>query len=295
LGYTCAEIDTSAAIMIEFLGKFHPLFVHLPIGFLLLLGLLEWLALRPSGKDLAVANRIILLLSVPASVASVVCGWLLAESGKYDASALFWHRWLGVGVAGAVVALWIIRQRGWMTAYRRGLFGTLVLLTIASHFGGTLTHGRDFLSWPKPRAAKPAPLAEAELLNQPAFATIIQSMFTEYCVECHGPDKSKGGLRMDTVEHLRAGGDSGSLFEPASPAPSLLAERLKLPLDDDDHMPPDGKPQLSPAQLAAVLWWLDSGAPTDNTPLNQLRPSPEILRTLQSALSSSAATTPETK
>jgi mono/diheme cytochrome c family protein len=284
LGYTCAEIDTSAAIMIEFLGKFHPLFVHLPIGFLLLLGLLEWLALRPSGKDLAAANRIILLLSIPASIASVVCGWLLAESGKYDASALFWHRWLGVGVAVAVIALWIIRQRSWMTAYRRGLFGTLILLTVASHFGGTLTHGRDFLSWPKPRAANPAPATETELLAQPVFATVIQHIFTKYCVECHGADKSKGGLRMDTVEDLRTGGDSGSLFEPAAPAQSLLAERLKLPLDDDDHMPPDGKPQLSPAQLAAVLWWLDAGAPTDHTTLNQLQPSAEMLRTLQSAL-----------
>jgi mono/diheme cytochrome c family protein len=281
--------------MIEFFGKFHPLFVHLPIGFLLLLGLLEWLACRPNGKELAAANRIILLLSIPASIASVICGWLLAESGKYDVSALFWHRWLGVGVAVAVILLWVIRQRGWMTAYRRCLFGTLVLLTVASHFGGTLTHGRDFLSWPKPRAAKPAPATEAQLLTQPVFTSVIQPMFTEYCVECHGPDKSKGGLRMDTVEHLRAGGDSGSLFEADAPAPSLLAERIKLPLDDDDHMPPDGKPQLSPEQLAAVLWWLDAGAPTDDTTLTQLQPSAEMLRTLQSALSSSAATAPETK
>jgi mono/diheme cytochrome c family protein len=122
------------------------------------------------------------------------------------------------------------------------------------------------------------------LLTQPVFATVIHPIFTDYCVECHGPDKSKGGLRMDTVEHLLAGGDSGSLFELAGPAKTLLADRLMLPLDDDDHMPPDGKPQLSPDQLAAVLWWLDSGAPTDDTPLNQLQPSAEMLRTLQSAL-----------
>ena len=65
--------------MIEFIGKFHPLFVHLPIGFFTLLGVLELLALRPNWKDLAVANRVILLLTIPASVASVVCGWLLAR------------------------------------------------------------------------------------------------------------------------------------------------------------------------------------------------------------------------
>ena len=91
--------------MIELIGKFHPLFVHLPIGFLILLAILEWLALRPQWKELATANRVILLLSIPVSIASVICGWLLAESGSYDATALFWHRWLGTGVAGGTIRL----------------------------------------------------------------------------------------------------------------------------------------------------------------------------------------------
>ena len=55
--------------MIEFIGKFHPLFVHLPIGFFTLLGVFELLALRPNWKQLASANRVILLLTIPASLA----------------------------------------------------------------------------------------------------------------------------------------------------------------------------------------------------------------------------------
>lgn len=269
--------------MIEFLGKFHPLFVHLPIGFLLLLGALEWLALRPSWKELATANRVILLLTIPASIASVLCGWLLAADGSYEGQALFWHRWLGTTVGGAVLLLWIIRQRGWMTAYRRGLFATLILLTIASHFGGSLTHGSDFLSWPKPRPEKAAPLTETQLLERPAFATVIQPIINDYCVSCHGAEKAKGGLRMDTVEHLRKGGDSGPLFDPPGAEYSLLGNRLNLPEDDDDHMPPAGKPQLSPAQLAVVKWWLDAGAKLDETKLSDLKPTPEILKHIQAA------------
>ena len=86
--------------MIEFIGKFHPLFVHLPIGFFTLLAVLELLALRPNWKELATANRVILLLTIPVSLASVVCGWLLAW-GQEESSTLAWHRWLGTGVAAA--------------------------------------------------------------------------------------------------------------------------------------------------------------------------------------------------
>ncbi len=273
--------------MTEFLGKLHPLFVHLPIGFLILLALLEWLANRPNGKELAPANRLILLCTIPVSITSAGCGWLLAEIGEYDANALFWHRWLGIGVAVATVILWVIRQRGWMTAYRRSLFLTLILLTVASHFGGTLTHGRDFLAWPRPRSSAGKPLTETELLAQPVYAGVIEPIFTKYCVSCHGADKAKGGLRMDTVAHLLKGGDNGSPLEPPGADKSLLGSRLSLPLDDDDHMPPDGKPQLSAAQLTVIRWWLDAGAPTDQ-PLSELKPTPEILQSIQAAAATPA-------
>ncbi len=270
--------------MIEFLGKFHPLLVHLPIGFLLLLAALEWLALRPGWKELATANRVILLLTIPAALASVGCGWLLAAHGDYDANALFWHRWLGTAVAVATIVLWVIRQRGWMSAYRRCLFVTLVLLTVASHFGGSLTHGSDFLAWPKPRSPETASLTEEQLLGQPAYATVIQPIFDKYCVSCHGADKTKGGLRMDTAALLVKGGDSGSPLEPPGADYSLLGNRLNLPVDDADHMPPAGKPQLSAAQLTVMKWWLDAGAKTDATPLSALQPTPEIWRAIQAAM-----------
>lgn len=274
--------------MIELLGKFHPLFVHLPIGFIILLAILEWLALRPNWKELATANRVILLLTIPVSIASVACGWLLAADGAYDANNLFWHRWLGTGVAVATVILWIIRQRNWMTAYRRSLFITLILLTLASHFGGSLTHGSDFLAWPKKRNVETKALTETELLAQPVYATVIQPIFDKYCVSCHGAEKSKGGLRMDTAELLVKGGDSGSPLDPPGAEYSLLGNRLTLPVDDDDHMPPDGKPQLSPAQLTVIKWWLDAGAKTDETKLSDLKPSPEVLNNIQTALAPAA-------
>jgi len=267
--------------MTELFGKFHLLLLHLPIGFLLLLAALEWMALRPGGKELAAANRFILLLLIPVTIASVICGWLLAASGGYDAQTLFWHRWLGTAIAVAVIALWIVRQRGWMTVYRRSLVLTLILLMVASHFGGTLTHGSDFLAWPKTRTKTPIAGTTVAIGDHPVYETVIQPIFTEYCVSCHGETKSKGGLRMDTVEHLRNGGDSGSLFDAPVAEQSLLGNRLRLPEDDDDHMPPAGKPQLTEAEMTIVIWWLNSGAPTDQTTLNHLNPPTEVLAAIQ--------------
>jgi uncharacterized membrane protein len=267
--------------MIEFIGKLHPLLVHLPIGFLLLLGVLEWLTLQPQHRRLLPANRLILLLTIPVTAASAACGWLLAWDGKYDAHALFWHRWLGTSLVGATILLWVIRQRGWWTAYRRALAATLLLLVVASHFGGTLTHGKDFLAWPRRRQPSPAPARLEEWLDQPVYATVIQPLFTKYCVSCHGEQKQKGSLRMDTAEHLLAGGDSGSALNPPGATTSLMGKRLALPLDDDDHMPPDGKPQPSPAELKLIGWWLDSGAPTSTTRLRDLKPPVEILSALE--------------
>lgn len=272
--------------MIEFIGKFHPLFVHLPIGFFLLLGILEWLALRPGGRDLAIANRVIVLLTIPVSVLSAFCGWLLAAKGDYEANALFWHRWLGTAVALAAIALWIIRQRGWMTAYRRTLVATLILLTVASHFGGSLTHGSNFLSWPKARpvSAIVAPSSETEFTAKPLYATAIQPIFDKYCVSCHGAQKAKGGLRMDTAEALVKGGDSGPLLQPASASLSLLGKRLHLPLEDEDHMPPEGKPQLTAEQVAVISWWIESGAKADATPISAHQPTAETLKLIEDAL-----------
>ncbi len=271
--------------MIEFIGKFHPLFVHLPIGFFTLLAVLELLALRPNWKELATANRVILLLTIPVSLASVVCGWLLAW-GQEESSTLAWHRWLGTGVAAAAIILWIVRQRGWMRTYRRWLCATLVLLAMASHYGGSITHGENFLSWPKSPALVKTFSAE-ELLAQSAYAAVIQPVFDKYCVSCHGEKKSKGGLRMDTLEQLLKGGDSGSSLEPANSTDSLLGKRIALPLEDDDHMPPEGKPQLSESQLAVLRWWLDAGAPVDKT-LGELKPTTEILTAIQSAIASAS-------
>ncbi|MEM7011674.1 MAG: PSD1 and planctomycete cytochrome C domain-containing protein [Verrucomicrobiota bacterium] len=92
------------------------------------------------------------------------------------------------------------------------------------------------------------------------FVKDIAPIFEFKCVSCHNADKDKGGLRMDTHEWLMKGGDSGSAIAGNS-ADSLIFERVTLPHDDIDLMPPegDGEP-LTEKELASLKAWIEAGA-----------------------------------
>src|SRR5215510_697510 len=127
--------------MIEFIGKFHPLFVHLPIGFLVLLGIFEMLAVRSPKQHLTESSRVVLVLTFPITLASIITGWLLAGNGGYEGNNIFWHRWLGTSLGIVTGLLLALHWSGLYRLYRWGLIGALALLATASHLGGSLTHG----------------------------------------------------------------------------------------------------------------------------------------------------------
>ncbi len=82
------------------------------------------------------------------------------------------------------------------------------------------------------------------------------------CLECHTPEKSKGGLVMTTRDSTLKGGDGGVSLIPGDPAGSEILTRIQLPADDADRMPPkkSGEP-LSPAEAETIAAWIKSGAP----------------------------------
>ena len=75
------------------------------------------------------------------------------------------------------------------------------------------------------------------------------------CVSCHGPDKVKGSLRLDSLGAVRSAG----VVEPGKATRSPLYTRVNLPAGHDDIMPPRGNP-LSSAQQDIIKRWIDSGA-----------------------------------
>ena len=127
----------------QFLGRLHPLLVHLPIGLIVLLAFLELLAASSRRPRANASTGAILALAVPVSIASAVCGWLLSLGGGYEPSLLQWHKWTGIAVAALCAGLGVLYWLDWKKAYRVGLLGTFGVLLWASHYGGSLTHGKD--------------------------------------------------------------------------------------------------------------------------------------------------------
>jgi hypothetical protein len=250
----------------QFAGRWHLVLLHLPIGFLVLLGTLELLSLYPKWRHATLSNPFILYLTAPVAVITATCGWLLAQAGGYDERLLFLHRWTGIGVAVASCLLAWVHSRGWTGRYRVLLVVTLCLTLLAGHYGASLTHGSGFLiryapPWlPGVSAISAEGAGRGDEAEASCYAD-VEPTFTQYCGSCHGPNKAKAGLRLDSFGQIFRGGDSGPALVAGDPGASLLMKRLRLPVEDDDHMPPEGKPQPTEEEVGRILAWISAGAP----------------------------------
>ncbi len=237
------------------LGNLHPLFVHLPIGILVLAFLMElYFRKRPNPKD---NGTILFALGVGAlsSVFSVVSGWFLGENGGYDEALLAKHKWIAIAFAVGSLLLFFLKKSDKSVAqkaYLPSFVLVLILLTLTGHFGGSLTHGEDFLFQEK--FQEPIIVNVEEAL---VYSDIVQPIMQKKCVSCHNSGKAKGGLLLTSQKDLLAGGDSGSLFDSVKTEnASLLMHRLSLPLEDEEHMPPKGKVQLTSEEVLLLDWWV---------------------------------------
>jgi hypothetical protein len=90
------------------------------------------------------------------------------------------------------------------------------------------------------------------------FQDRVQPLIESRCVSCHGPDKQKGQLRLDSREAMLKGGESGPVLIPGKPSESLLVQ-VVLHQKKDLEMPP--KERLTPADIAVLERWIAAGAP----------------------------------
>jgi len=158
-------------------------------------------------------------------------------------------------------------------AYRGLLATTLVLVVIAGHVGGNLTHGSKYLTENAPTfvrkllgeksaetadAASPANLDE----KQRFFVERVQPIFEKKCAKCHGKEKQKGDYRLDDPVVALKGGESEKVaIKPGDPLGSEFVRLILLPPDDDDVMPPKGKEALTGEEVLTIIRWIQKGAP----------------------------------
>ena len=92
------------------------------------------------------------------------------------------------------------------------------------------------------------------------YAADIKPIFEKSCFKCHGAEKQKGKLRLDSLEATLKGGDDGKVLEPGKSAESTLVHSVAR-LDEDEAMPPadKGKP-LTKEEVGLIRAWIDQGA-----------------------------------
>ncbi len=98
------------------------------------------------------------------------------------------------------------------------------------------------------------------------YALRVQPILDRHCVSCHGPEKVRAELRLDSYAALHRGGAGGAVVQPGQPERSELLRRVTLPADHDDVMPSDGKPLLAPEQTGVLARWIKAGASPEAPP-----------------------------
>lgn len=113
---------------------------------------------------------------------------------------------------------------------------------------------------PAPTPAPAPVMPEARPISKnSSFASRIRPVIQRQCVSCHGPEKQKGDLRLDTPDHIRGGVRGKAVILAGKPEQSTLFQAITKPVGDDDRMPPKGA-GVSPSDVAIIKKWITDGA-----------------------------------
>ena len=261
----------------NFFGHFHPLLVHFPIGILLIGMVLDFVNTKRQNDGLTSAVHIVYFWGAMSAILSCWAGYYLSQTGGYDEDTLKWHQLFGYIVAGVSTVLYLFKKMAtvsWLQFMNKInnplLFLLTILLLVTGHLGGNMTHGSDYLtaSLPQPYKgwlgieSKFTPKAHVikDTANAIAYVDVIQPILEAKCYQCHSAEKQKGKLRMDSPTYLTKGGEGGPIYLAGNAVGSELIKRVLLPENNDDHMPPKGKPQLTENEIALLHWWIQNGA-----------------------------------
>ena len=258
------------------MGRFHPLIVHLPIGFLLL-GLMMMVYDRKENKHQKII-RFAFFWGTFSTLAAILTGTI-----QFNREGYLWEDIQGhliLGVLTFVFSFFMyLKLKGYYflekLSYRFLGYGLVLILLITGHLGGNLTHGKDHLTEPLPDQLKEVlgfeiPSRTLVLLPEsyqylPLYSGVIQPILDQKCVSCHNPKKSKGDLLLHNLKGIMGGGTEGPIISMTNPMESEILKRIHLPREEKKHMPPKTKIQLSKAEKKLIDQWVLRGAPRNKT------------------------------
>ncbi|MDP4284786.1 MAG: DUF1549 domain-containing protein [Bacteroidota bacterium] len=266
----------------RFLGRLHPLAVHFPVGLLLFAAILELLTLKNFSSPLRPGINLLIAAGAISAIFSVIFGLLLAGDGDYGKDLITLHKWSGIAAAALGTMAWYLlnrilvkKQVKLVRSYRGVLFFCAIGITVAGHFGASLTHGKDYLTAALPWSSDytegktanfdlasfkkndTAQLTKKQILE---LNVKVRAILAHNCYKCHGEEKVKGELRLDRKDMIFKGGKDGPVVVPGNAHESEIYRRITLPTNDKESMPSKGK-KLSDDDIAVINFWIQKGAP----------------------------------
>jgi uncharacterized membrane protein/mono/diheme cytochrome c family protein len=258
----------------EFIGHFHPLVVHLPIGILIFTFILELIQLKSKTKF----NQAILLgtfIGTAFAIVSAIMGWLLSLDGGYDEKLLNNHQYAGWILCFFCILLVIVKMFFSANVYfdklNKSLWSIIIIvLFLVGHFGGSITHGADYLSLDLSAGNKEvkkalsidsiSALPPEKQAQVNTYEGLIYPLLDAKCIQCHNSEKKKGNLQLTSIDLILKGGKKGPALTAYNANQSLMIQRMLLDPANDKHMPPKGKPQLNNKEINLIYWWVQHGA-----------------------------------
>ncbi len=267
--------------MIEFIGRLHPALVHFPIGIFILLIIVEFASFHPKRNMWSTAIVPMYIIGILFSTLSLLTGFLLSQEGDHNSPAVDLHKWIAIATT-LLFLIYIVFRRHFIQIKSVHIVTLIILflsITTTGHFGGSLTHGDDYLNLKQDEVFVDKTVNIKDINQAVLYKNIVQHTLNMKCIQCHGADKQKGKLRLDGINWIQQGGKNGMVVNSQQPDQSELIKRILLELNDEHHMPPKGKPQLTAFEQDILYWWVQTGASFEGS-VTSFQPDEKMMKSL---------------
>ncbi len=239
-------------------GRMHPMVLHVPIGILILLFVFMLFRNTFQKKQFRKIMLLCLMLASLSAAVTALFGFFLSIGGDYGVEALQQHKISGVvlSVITFFILVWYQNVKKSEIVFYSAFVFSILVLVLAGHTGSVLTHGENFVLAPVTNKE----VGELDVNTASLYRLAVMPVLEKKCFSCHNESKAKGKLIMTSIEKFKRGGENGKVLLEGNSDSSRMIKYIHLPLDDDDHMPPDGKPQLNTFEISLLQAWIQSGA-----------------------------------
>ncbi len=234
-----------------------------------------------SFAHLRLSVSFVLVLATLGATMAAILGWCLGHSGGYSGRLITQHMWGGILLAIVCWLCWLLRVHlpESSVSYPIALALGAGLVAWTGYRGGQLSLGPNHLTEHMPNGLRSLlgvqdnrEASDSRTDPNTFYGARIEPIFSTNCIHCHGANKQRGNLRLDSYRALVRGGKDGPVIQNGNIQASDLIRRITLPASHDDFMP-KGKQPLTADQVKAIELWIGAGA-SDTLALDAIKNAP---------------------